>query len=421
MTELVPGWSYTEARARLEAVLETSPDLVNLADEEGLTPLHLAALSGNSAALEVFLSSRAASVDQLDSSGHSALHWAAVCQRLGCVRLLHHHGAEVDLPDQGGAGALHYAVQTDQAELVSLLISLGADINLRDGLGRTPVMWAASCDSLASLLLLLPARPDLELRDGQSLTALHTGAARGNLRSLRALLDHQPGLVDLPDSDGAPALFYAASRGRLDCLKLLAERSSKVGQQDRLGRTALTCGLSSSSSSSQVVEVLQVLLSAGADLAVTTEEGDSLLHLATARRQVETVVWLLTNSPVLINKENRAGLTPLHLAASLNHLREVSHSHTLTATLFPGCYYHQLCFRICKVLLDFHCHCNPVMRCGRRRRFAMMTPVDIALAKHYIGCCKLLQLHGGLKWTELQRLRSQSDQLVRVMSAPSLR
>ena len=409
-----PGERYQEDRAKLEAVLETNPGLINLADEDGLTPLHLAALSGNLAALELFLSSQAVSVDHLDTGGHSALHWAVVCQRVDCVKLLLLHGAQINLPDRSGAGALHYAVQADQAALVSVLLELGADINMRDSLGRSPTMWAASCDSVTSLLLLLPAGADLEARDGQSLTALHTGAARGNVRSLEAILDQHPGLVDLADSDGAPALFYAASLGRLDCVKLLSQRKAAVRLRDRLGRTALTCSLTSLTSSP--TEVLQVLLEAGADLAVTTEEGDTVLHLAVARRQVDVVVWILNVSPALSNKQNRAGLTPLHLATSLNLIREESEF-----SLFPCYYCHQHCFRICKVLLDFHCHCNPVMRCGRRRRFAMMTPVDIALAKHYIGCCKLLQLHGGLKWTELQRLRSQSDQLVRVMSAPSLR
>ena len=55
-----------EDRARLEEALEKNPAIINLGDEEGLTPLHLAALSGNSVALELFLTSRAAEVDQTD-------------------------------------------------------------------------------------------------------------------------------------------------------------------------------------------------------------------------------------------------------------------------------------------------------------------------------------------------------------------
>ena len=56
----------------------------------------------------------------------------------------------------------------------------------------------------------------------------------------------------------------------------------------------------------------------------------------------------------------------------------------------------------------------------------VMTPVDVAMTKHYHGCTKLLQLHGGLSWTKLERSRSRRRwrtcaRLVRVKSAPAVR
>ena len=408
MTQLVESERYLEDRARLEDVLHTDPSVINVGDEEGLTALHLAALSGNVAALELFLSSQAADVDQTDQSGHSALHWAAVCHRIDCVRLLCQHGAQADLRDHEGAGALHYAVQADWADLVGALLEGGAGLELRDGLGRTPLMWAAACDSVTSLLLLLEAGTEVAARDGQSLTALHSGAARGSERCVGQILDRHPALVDIQDTEGASPLFYAASSGQLGCVRLLLERSAEVTLRDRLGRTVLACAVASNNT--QIMETLQA---AGADLLATTCEGDTILHLATGKHLLEMVSWILHNAPSLVNRQNKVGVTPIHLATSLNNVRKV-----LLVTLRQS---NMKYSRICKLLLDFHCHCNPVMKYGRRRRFAMMTPVDIAMAKNYIGCCKLLQLHGGVKWSSLQRQRSQSEQLVRVMSAPSLR
>ena len=240
-----------------------------------------------------------------------------MCDQLDCVRLLCHHGARPDLQDQAGAAALHYAVQADRPDLVTCLLESGADTDLRDRLGRTPAMWASSSSSLASLLLLLP-RADLTARDGQSLTCLHSGAARGSVECVEALLDHQPDIRDIRDSDGASALFYAASGGQLDCVRLLVERSADVRLRDSLGRTVLSCALSSNNT-----QIMDTLKTAGADLLATTSQGDTILHLAIARQLIKMVSWILTNQPSVINRQNKAGVTPLHLASSLNQVRKV--------------------------------------------------------------------------------------------------
>ena len=54
----------------------------------------------------------------------------------------------------------------------------------------------------------------------------------------------------------------------------------------------------------------------------------------------------------------------------------------------------------------------------------MMTPIDVANVKQNYGCSKLLKLHGGLPWPELDRARSRSrsrDSVVRVASEPDIR
>lgn len=53
----------------------------------------------------------------------------------------------------------------------------------------------------------------------------------------------------------------------------------------------------------------------------------------------------------------------------------------------------------------------------------MMTPIDVANVKQNHGCSKLLQLHGGLPWLELDpAARGKSrGKVVRVTSEPDIR
>ena len=53
----------------------------------------------------------------------------------------------------------------------------------------------------------------------------------------------------------------------------------------------------------------------------------------------------------------------------------------------------------------------------------MMTPIDVANVKQNHGCSKLLKLHGGLPWPELDivtRSRSRNS-VVRVTPEPDIR
>ena len=56
-------------------VLNTAPDLLDAADEDGYTALHLAVIAGN-VLLVNFLLSKSADINKLDAERHSVIHWA---------------------------------------------------------------------------------------------------------------------------------------------------------------------------------------------------------------------------------------------------------------------------------------------------------------------------------------------------------
>lgn len=58
-----------------DLVYRAAPDLINAADEDGLTPLHLAVIAGN-IPFTNFLLANNADVGVLDNERHSVVHWA---------------------------------------------------------------------------------------------------------------------------------------------------------------------------------------------------------------------------------------------------------------------------------------------------------------------------------------------------------
>lgn len=72
------------------SITTAAPELLESADEEGLTPLHLAVIQGNMALVNLLLANKA-NVNAVDNEGHSVVHWAAglcvVCGDIGFCQL----------------------------------------------------------------------------------------------------------------------------------------------------------------------------------------------------------------------------------------------------------------------------------------------------------------------------------------------
>lgn len=58
-----------------EIILNAAPEIIDVADEDGYTILHLAVIAGN-VTLVNFLVSKLADINALDAEQHSVIHWA---------------------------------------------------------------------------------------------------------------------------------------------------------------------------------------------------------------------------------------------------------------------------------------------------------------------------------------------------------
>jgi len=124
------------------------------ADEDGLTPLHLAAMSGNTDKTLKFLRRTKFNVNDKTPDGMTAIHFVLSAPNTKMLKLLLEHGASVTTKDNNGNTALHHAVRyiggglyrpvEEDLALLELLLKHGANLNAKNNYGKTPIDLAKS-------------------------------------------------------------------------------------------------------------------------------------------------------------------------------------------------------------------------------------------------------------------------------------
>ena len=159
---------------------------VNVQDDEGLTPLHVATIEGHLQTAQVLVMADAR-IDIKDNNGYTPLYIAAITDNLRIVQMLAAHGADVNAKDKNGFTPLHAAAFDGNTEVVRELIRLGANVNAR-ARGYTPLDVASveGHDSTISVLLAAGAETGNQRgrRRGIAAAGLVGAAVLGTLASL---------------------------------------------------------------------------------------------------------------------------------------------------------------------------------------------------------------------------------------------
>ncbi|XP_060116707.1 ankyrin repeat domain-containing protein 61 [Heteronotia binoei] len=118
-------------------------------DTSGLTALHVASKTLAKEAIQMLLHCGANINLTVPVTGQAALHFAtqsssskgAITLAAGaeCVELLLQNGAQVHMRDRSGREAIHFACQGGREDLVTLLLDYGADINSLTSLQESPL------------------------------------------------------------------------------------------------------------------------------------------------------------------------------------------------------------------------------------------------------------------------------------------
>jgi ankyrin repeat protein len=152
--------------------------LLHGADEDGRTPLHLAAQRSAGGAVRALLDAGAA-VDAGDRLRQTPLHLAAASNAVGTAQQLLDAGAPFDALDAAGASPLHLAASADAVAAVSLLLRRGADVLLRDEAGSPPLHRAAAANAAGAVAALLAEGCPPRLVDDAGVSALEVAQRHG--------------------------------------------------------------------------------------------------------------------------------------------------------------------------------------------------------------------------------------------------
>jgi ankyrin repeat protein len=136
-------------------------------------------------------------------------------------------------------------------------------------------------------------------------------AKRGDRDAVKALL--QKGAdANAPEGDGMTALHWAAERGDVPMIEMLAYAGANTGATTRLGGYT-PLHLASRAGHAAAV---RALVAAGANVKATSESGATALHLAAEAGSADGVTALLDKGADVNAKETEFGQTPLIFAAS---------------------------------------------------------------------------------------------------------
>lgn len=214
--------------ARINALLDAHPDLMDERGGEGVrTPLHQAVFGNSEAAVKLLLERGANPNIRCEGDNAYPLHFAVEKHRLSIIRLLVEHGADtIGEGDYHELGVIGWATAWDyiqaNLEIVAYLLAHGARHNIFSAVAM------GEADVIRELVARTPT--DLERRmNGTRMRSmpLHLAVIKNQPASAMTLLDLGANMESL-DAAGFSALDLAALYGRHELAQVLLERGAKV-------------------------------------------------------------------------------------------------------------------------------------------------------------------------------------------------
>jgi ankyrin repeat protein len=286
---------------------------INLRNKKGQTPLHLASQRGHIDCMELLLNCGAI-VDLPDNDGFTPLHLAISKVERRAAELLLKSRANINLRNDKGQTAFHQASERGDLLFMEVALTYGADVNARDNDDLTPLdLVISKLDESAQLLIKHGAIINLNPQNERGQTLLHLASQIGHIVRMRLLLKCGADM-DAFDNSGSTPLHLAISESKLPAAEVLLKHGANTDLQNNKHQTALHLAWQHGQ-----LDIIRLLLENGANLDALDDDGSTLLHLAISESKPPAAELLLKHG-AKIDLQNNKRQTALHLALQHGHL-----------------------------------------------------------------------------------------------------
>lgn len=308
---------------------------VNLKNKAGDTPLHVGIKNNSKEAVEGITNQKPLTIFDRDAENKSGLdlglakgpeYYDAILANVGLIK-----------DPSNERTIVHYIVEAENEDALDYCIRKGfkiSDIAL-DNNGDSPLSLAYSRNSrkgidIAAKLILANAKvlrkeysyfedsvktrkPSLRFNEGQ--TPLHFAAIYGHKPVVSYLLENKASVND-KDILGSTPLHEAVRYGHPEIVSMLLENKADPNAQDSLGKTPLLLVIQNKEAR---LEIISLLITNGGNPNAKDMYGETPIHIATMSGMEVQILESLRNGGADINERNKKGITPMALAvAKLN-------------------------------------------------------------------------------------------------------
>ncbi|MEL4895235.1 ankyrin repeat domain-containing protein [Crocosphaera sp. Alani8] len=314
----VLSWATFKGNIGIVELLIAKGANLNVCDDRGYTPLHIASKEGYMDIVKLLINN-GADINVQTTDGCRPLYMAALGHNkdiaqtlldyeafmeediailLGDLQLVKHYldlgtdpNSKIEKGLAKGEPWLIAAIGSRNKKVVELLLNYGANIYQKiESKNILPIHRASALGCLEICQLLIAHGTNVDIKGEYKRTSLHCATQSRHQAIVELLLDYNADINAL-DIEGKSALSIASGHHDLQIVEILLSRGARIYPINDQACNPLICACSSPGGD----ETIKSLVVHGADTNVRDLRGFSPLHLAVVQNNKGLVEFLLSN------------------------------------------------------------------------------------------------------------------------------